>query len=471
MLYGVLGVSTQLANILLLPFLTRLFTIKEYGVIELVTVAGNFANIVMTLCISSGLLRFYYEEAGENRKKLISTLFWFVVVLSICVCIILMTITPSIVGVTVRNKLYGPYFCLGWIWAAIMAPASILNTLLRAERRIVGYGLLNILLLVTNIGFAILLVGYYNTGIEGVFVAMVLSSLVALIVGLVLTRNSLEFSFSWNICRGVLSYSLPQVPAVLTGWVNQRGTRYIITFYMTLSAVGIYGVGVHLAAIISFIVSAFQKTWSPYVMKIMAHESFESVNRKILSLYVGGCVVISLLFLTISREVCVIFLDEKYLTALPLLPWLMGGVIIRGSGNITSIGISIRKKTSKQSVAAWIGVVCNIIVTFMLIPIIGMIGAAISFFCAELITTIILARYTYTYNLIRFEHKTLAFLFISYLAWSQGITLMSIYVDSIVLRYCTGLIGAALIIYYLNIFSVIIQSVKKRLTVDAVADI
>lgn len=446
-LYGVLGVGSQLANILLLPLFTRLLSTEEYGTMDLVVVTIGLASPLMSLVLSSALFRYFYDCAETDRKRLTSTLFWLVALFSLFLGLLLYLLTPEIVRLTLHDDLYVRYFRLGWTAAAFTALLTFLNETLRIERRILALGAVNLTLFVVQIGTGLLFVGHFRLGISGALSANVASSASALVLGLFLTRRWLTASFSYGYALKSLKYSLPMMPAILTNWVNQRSTRFIILFYLSLSAVGIYGVGSLLASLMSFVVTAFQNSWNAYIMSIFKEEPIEVIHRRALISYLSGCFALGLVYLTLSKEICLFFLDPKYIQALPLLPWIMGGIILHGSGNITSFGIVMAEKTSRNSLAAWTGALLNIGLAFLLVPVIGLKGVAIGFFCAEGIFTILLTAYTYRLHSLRFDLKQVAVILGVYVLAAFAVSHLIEKSDDLLLRYAVGL-GAALFLLY-----------------------
>src|ERR1017187_4099548 len=67
--YGSGIVATRFVYILLLPFYLRLFTLTDYGLLELLLTTGSILLLVSDLQIVSGVLREYYEAKAERRSR------------------------------------------------------------------------------------------------------------------------------------------------------------------------------------------------------------------------------------------------------------------------------------------------------------------------------------------------------------------------------------------------------------------
>ena len=77
LIYGTGNVLARLVTFLLLPLLTNVLSVEEYGMVALIYVFLGFMNIVYHYGIDSAFMRFAgeIEDPTELRKRL-STAFW-----------------------------------------------------------------------------------------------------------------------------------------------------------------------------------------------------------------------------------------------------------------------------------------------------------------------------------------------------------------------------------------------------------
>ena len=77
MIYGTGNVLTRLVTFLLLPLLTNVLSVEEYGMVALVYVFLGFMNIVFHYGIDSAFLRFAGETDDPTKlRNRFSTAFW-----------------------------------------------------------------------------------------------------------------------------------------------------------------------------------------------------------------------------------------------------------------------------------------------------------------------------------------------------------------------------------------------------------
>jgi len=459
--YGMVGISVQAANILLLPLLTRCLSVKQYGAVDLVTVTAALVSAFVAFGLPSGIMRFYHVRAELERNIMVTTLLFFVSSLSVIVLVLLYFLTPTLITHTVKNSAYIAYFRYGWLMAVLMAHLSVVQMVLRTDRKIVKYGITNLVYLFLNVGIAIYLVAIVKMGVEGVLLSSVIATSVALIVGLFFIKRCLISKVSFESCRDVFKYSVPRIPNIFTRWINTKGTRYIIVYYLSLKEVGVFSIGMLLAGGVSFAVSMFQNSWGPYIIRMIEHASFDKLNKRMLTLYVGCTTVIALLAMAMVRDVCIILLSRKYLVSLDLLPWLMGGLILYGTINITSVGSSVKNRTGITSIAGWSSAVVNVLLCMALIPYIGLLGAAMAFFCARLLIAILYIRNTFILYGLRFDCGVPLVMVSIYLISCQLILYLSFEPHLSYIRYVVAMFAIVSIVHMMEIKKQVHQLLRR----------
>lgn len=82
LIYGLASACSKFISVLLLPIYTTIFSVEEYGEIDLIQSVILIITIFGILQLETSLQRYYYEFEGKERKKMISTILWSVTLLS-----------------------------------------------------------------------------------------------------------------------------------------------------------------------------------------------------------------------------------------------------------------------------------------------------------------------------------------------------------------------------------------------------
>jgi O-antigen/teichoic acid export membrane protein len=415
--YGFMAGVSSVTGLILLPLFTRVFSTDQYGVIDIVATLTSILSIFARLSLPSAITRYFYEKKEAlDRNSFISTLLAFVLVVSAGLVIVGGMFSNTIASLFLRNKEFGLFVFLGFVSAAFSALSSLPQMVLRMERRIVRFNLLNILYSVFYVGLALYLVFAQSQGLTGVFAASVLASLLQLLLAIAWTRQYLTRYLSFPDLKHSLKYSLPIIPAVMVTWINRHTDRLVLLAFLGLSGVGIFGAAARIGAVFNFLTTVFRQGWIPYRMFLIKapEEERNRFYRLVLRYYACGFSSLALIFTAISPEILRILVPAEYHKAYVVIPWIVGATILHASGPITTMGILISERTYAASIAAWGGAVLNVLLAVVLIPALGIRGAAIGTFVAELVFTSMLWYFTARYTNIRFDRKPMIIILICY---------------------------------------------------------
>jgi len=197
-------------------------------------------------------------------------------------------------------------------------------------------------------------------------------------------------------------------PAVVVTWANNQVDRMILLAFLGVSVVGIFGAAARIAMLIGLLVTIFQQAWTPIAIENIDNESGRNeFYRRALNYYAGAMAAIALVLVAFSKEVLALLVPTEYLAGYVVIPWLIGAQILHGSGGITNLGMLISKRTFGNSIAAWTGVAVNLGLGLLLIPQVGIWGAALGSFFAELVFTSLLWRFSVQVTDIQFDRQRL----------------------------------------------------------------
>jgi len=448
--YGLMAGISQVTSLLLLPILTRVFSVDEYGTIDFIATITSVVSIFARLSLPTALVRYFYEyDTASERNSLITTLITFVVLVSFVFLGLGGVLSDFLAGALLDNSTYGPFIFLGLLTAMFQAIASVPMMALRMERHIIKYNLANILYSVSYVGIALYLVLQLSLGLQGVFLASAIAGFLQLFFSLIWVRRHLTSKLSASKLWRAVKYGIGVVPSVLVTWINSQTDRIILFTYLGLSGVGIFGAASKLALAIKLPTSIFQQAWSPHAMSVLHLSDRGNFYRRAMNYFAGAFACLGLILTAASPELLSILVPEEYYQGIAVVPWVIGATILHASGSLTSLGVQVSEKSYAASIAAWIGAGLNILFALILIGSFGIQGAAIGMFLAELAFTGTLWYFTYRYSEVRFQYKNLLVVLTTYILASNLFIHLSSWVNtplhSIALRLVLLAIAIAII--------------------------
>ena len=211
--------------------------------------------------------------------------------------------------------------------------------------------------------------------VEGVFLVQYLPALAR--------RDLLSLRmFDFSFLRTAVVFSLPLMAAEISWVVLDSGDRFFIQHYMGLQALGFYAAAYGIAIYLQDVMMApLQLALFPICMKVWNTEGKEATQKflsRSLDQFVLVAVAVVCVAIVTSRDVIVLLASRKFQEAHTLLPFLVIGLVLSAVTIFFRPGLLIYKRASKIAAATFYACVLNIVLNIILLPRIGLLGAAIA---------------------------------------------------------------------------------------------
>lgn len=382
-IYGSGRLALQLLSFVTLPILTRIFTPSDYGVIEATTTFLSVIGIVATLSLDSAAQRSYFDYDADHereRRVVLSSAFWPMVAWAS-----LLTLTVVLLRDEISDALFGSDRYGTVIGLAVAAfPLGVASTLflevMRLRQQPIRYVVVSWCGSILSVALVLYLVAVEDHGLQGFYLAGVLSAVPILVATYALAPRSVLPTVNWSELRRMLVYALPLIPVAATSWGLQFADRFFLLAFANLHDLGIYGLGVRLSNVLLLAVTAFGIAWSPYILELFN----ESPDRERV---VRARALTNVAFVLALGAVCIsIYAREFFLTvtgsafadAYQVVGILCLGIYALGLNGVTMTGISIKRRTRYFAQYAIYTAVLNVALNFLLIPPLEGIGAALA---------------------------------------------------------------------------------------------
>jgi O-antigen/teichoic acid export membrane protein len=215
--------------------------------------------------------------------------------------------------------------------------------------------------------------------------------------------------------RSFLAFSVPQVPSGILLWIIASSDRYFITHFLDLSQTGVYSSSNVLGGVISLCFTPINYVLYPAVSKAWEQKRisevknyFEYSNKLFLTLAIPGAAGIAIL----SQPILTVLTTSQYLAGWELVLLVAIGTIFLGIYQNNAYIILLVKQTRWLPLMILVASATSLGVNFMLIPRIGILGAAISNIASYLVLAAIVswwARKTINYHFdVKYLGKVIA---------------------------------------------------------------
>ena len=365
------NLASKLIAFFLIPLYTNVLTTKEYGTIDLVITICTIAVPILTLNIMEGIMRFNLDEKSNKNK--ITKIGILILGYGVVVGLILIPISQRFNRISHLSLLI--YF-----YVIASASSQIFLADLRGKELLLQYSIGNVLntflIAVLNILFLLI----FKLGLLGYLLAYAISNLVISIYAIAVGKGYLAISENIDIVkmREMLKYSIVLIPNSFMWWIMNSSDHIMVTSMIGVAANGIYAISYKLPTLISTFTGIFNQAWSYSAIKENGSTDEEKYNNSVLNHMISIVMLIGVAMMVIIKPFLKIYVQENYFEAWKYTPFLIIGCVYLTLGTFMSTSYTVHKDSKGYLISGSFGALINIILNFVLIPIIGVYGAAIA---------------------------------------------------------------------------------------------
>lgn len=427
------------------PIITRIISPSEMGKYSMFTTVIGMLLSVVLLGIDQAFVRFYYEEE-EGISKLLKRCIILPIIFSLIIFILMIPFYKEISLYIVGEESLIFIIILGvYMIVSVLNRFALLH--IRMKQRVNLYSLINILLKL----FYLILVGIiyicfkdnYNTVVLATVISMIIVTTIA-----VLSEKKVWFKIenkNYNLrtsYKEMIVYSLPFIFSTAITWIFQSIDRIMLKQFSNYKEIGIYSGAMTIIALLNAFQGAFTTFWVPVAYEKYNEfpedkEFFERVNKIVV------VIMLTIALLLISfKDLLAFLLGNQYRESIFVFPFLVFMPIMYTISETTVMGINFKRKTKSHIYISMIAALTNIIGNYLLVPIYGAKGAAIStgisYIIFFIIRTKLSMRYYYVnYNLKKFLISSLLLyifaIYSSFNSFNLIILMMSILFEGIII--------------------------------------
>jgi O-antigen/teichoic acid export membrane protein len=297
----------------------------------------------------------------------------------------------------------------------------------------------------------ILLISYFlwaGFGLFGAVISLIILNMLLLISKSVIILSQIRLSFpSFSLIKNYLAYSGPLIPGILGWWINTWGDRFVIGYFLGITSVGIYSASYNLGNIVYIFYAPISIIILPTITDLYNNNRFQEIGSYLNYLLKGYLMVAipSAFGLAIlSKSLLIALTTSEFLAGAIIVPIIAVSTILYQCSLLHSNILFIFKKTRTVGLISIVTASINIILNIILVPLIGIIGAAIATlvaFALHLILNVTFGFRMMKYNIdFKFILKSIiASVIMAFVIWKSNP--LSI-VDFLIL------IGIAILVYF-----------------------
>lgn len=406
--YTLASVLVTLASVVSFPLLTRLLTVEEYGVMNLVASALAILVGVAKLGLGNAALRFYSEvkagKHGVDMNGYASTVVLGMSALGVFVTLAWLAATLLMPASWWSDPRVGPLMSFTSVLVLVRVLESALLNQVRAQeesRTLAVFGVVRRYLGLAAIFGVLFFVSRDLWGFYGATVATEILGVAWIAVWLLRRFAVTRAGFNGKLFKAMLAFGIPMAGYELGAQVLAVGDRYVIQSLLGAQPLGIYVAAYNMCDYVKILaLSSFAAAAIPTYSRLWEEHGVEETAaflRRFLHVYVAAAAFVVALTAATGGQVLAVLASEKYRAGEAVVPWVIGGMALEGVVMVCGAGLYLTKR-SKTIMALVAGAaLLNVGLNLLWVPGWGIVGSALATlvsYAALLLSSMLLGRGT-----------------------------------------------------------------------------
>ena len=384
------------------PIFTRIFSVADYGLIDFVQKILLVPTALSKAGMQNSVLRFYdqkkFAHDPDSERSYFSTMVFGVSAMAIVTTLVFLVA----VKLLLKRWIDGPLetlLCFAALLILLRTIESILLSFLRIEERTAAYNAASVLLKAAAVGTVLAFLPWLGRSVKTYlsgYMAAEVVLVVAMLAWLFRRRLLAIASFDWGLFRSAVGFGLPLVFYELAGVILLTADRALVRHFLGADALGYYSVAYGLSQYVNDLMTVpLGLAILPIYMRLWTTEGREKTTEFLnvsLDFYLMAAAGIYMLVTLGSHDALLLLASPKYLGADRLIPYLAGGLLIYTTHVFLCAGLLIHKKTMTMAGALICSTVLNVVLNCLLLPRLGLQGAALALLFTHIATILMLWR-------------------------------------------------------------------------------
>lgn len=443
----------KMKGMITLPIMTYFMLPNEMGIFNLVSVTASMLAPLFSMNLTDGPAIFLVQEKSQERiRNMYNTVFNASLAFSLLFTLLLYALT------VIFKREYLPYLHLvvaTIISGVIYKLCSYILVVFQKTTELVwnaffkdGLGaFLGIILVVAGVSYV------------GLIAAGVISNLLAGYLAYRLTRGDLphEAKIDGDILPMFLKLSLPLLPVFFFSWVIQSSNSYFLVFYIGEGAVGKYSVVYGLTNVVLSLTFALNLFWFPISARMWVEdrEKYRKVFSAMFSVFLAVLFATVILFELNAKVLMKIFIrNAEYHDAYVIMAIMAFAFAQQVLITLLTAPLYSNRNSNYILLSYVLGGSLNIALNFLLIPVLGLMGAAVSTAASYLLVVASMSYFNYKIASFHFLDGRLLYLATAFVvAWAVVFRLKEHLGALMVIIFDVPLIlalGAVLYFFFIN---------------------
>ncbi len=379
--YGLSTVLGRMLSFLLTPLYSHLLEPADNGAMQALYACIAFLTVIYGLGLDTAYLRLGRRDGKADAGAFGAA--YLAVLGSAVAASILITFAAAPIARALGLPVEMAHLVRYGAWILAVDAAMLLPYAeLRGSHRAGAYAGIKLVGIAMNIVLAYTFVSVMGLGLRGVFLANLVASLscLAMLAPVILSRLGTPDRAR---LREMLSFGVPLVVAGVGSMIVQVADRPILAKVAGLAEAGVYGTCYKLGIGMMLLVAMFDQAWKPFILQRADRPDAGALIARVLTYFaaLGSWALLAIVFFIGPLVTAPLFagkplIHPSFWSGLPVVPVVALAYLFNGLYFVMLAPLMLDKRTGAVSAATWTGALVNLALNAVLIPRLGMMGAA-----------------------------------------------------------------------------------------------
>ncbi len=364
--------SSKLLVFLLLPLYTEVMSLDSFGRADMLMQTANLLLPIVSIGIMHAVVRFGLDKEYSRRTVFTTAS----VVLAIGLLVFGCTV-PLFYHLEYVGEL-APLLLL-YVFTALLR--SLFSQFVRTQHYIRLYALDGLLSTVYTIIFNVIFLVGLKLDVVGYLLAIIVADSISCIFLFTVAGLRRFFSLkslSKPVAKAMMLYALPLIPTQMFWWITNVSDRFFITYMLGEAENGLYAAAYKIPSIVSIASTIFIEAWQLSSVTEDNPIKRQKFFSDIFLALQGVCYVAAGFLIIGSKLIMSIIVSDEYFLGWKYIPILLMATTFSCFVSFLGSIYMVKKRSSVTFITMLVGAISNILLNYLLIPKIGVFGAAIA---------------------------------------------------------------------------------------------
>ena len=367
------------------PLVARQLSVTEYGTLDIFLVLSMLLSTLLIFGQDSAVGRFFYEyEGNEERQQVISQSLLIQVAICASTLAVLLLLAGRLAPVVSSTPNASHYLNIILFQMPFMIAINFAQNLLKWTFARSAFLVMSIGYAATQACLLVITAVWMSLNVETVLLAILLANILFGLAGIYLTRGWLTWPRRPSYARELLKFAAPIGVICVLGAAVPMLERISIERLLGAEELGLYAAGSKVAMLLALVIGSFQTAWGPFSISIHREADAPRTYNLVLGLFSVAVCVFAMMLDSIAEPLLILLATDKFSTASVVVFPLTMAATVQSISWITEIGFGLSKRTNYIIVPYLIYLGAIAAFMYLLIPMIGLIGAALAMMLAQI---------------------------------------------------------------------------------------